>query len=153
MSRRTALAVAGYESSPAPNPAEVAPEVAALEARLERLAVEYAKDGLWTKEQYLRHRAGLEGKLDAARDEAAKAATASAGWRTVGIRGWWDNASDEQKRATVRDYVRGVTVQPVGRGYRGDTTWQNTSLDWTEKGQALSELLQAQAEQDAAEAS
>jgi len=64
----------------------------------------------------------------------------------IGIRGWWDDASDEQKRSAVRDYVSGVVVQPVGRGYRGDTTWQNTGIEWTEGGQALWALLEASAE-------
>ena len=141
------IAVAGYEDAPAANPADIAPDVAGIEARLDRLAEEYDDDEM-TKDEYKHRRARLETKLAAARDEAAKAATSSGGWRTVGIRGWWDTASDEQKRDAVRDYVSGVVVQPVGRGYRGDTNWTNTDITWTEKGKALWALLE-----DAAEAS
>ena len=122
--------------------AQTAPEVAALEARLARLAEEYT-DEMWTREEYLHLRGRLEGKLATAQEQAAAAVAQS--FRADAARGpsvddWWQGTPDERRRAIVRDFVRGVVVHPVGRGYRGDTTFENTDVLLTKRGEAAKML-------------
>lgn len=136
---------------------ETPAEVRGYEARLERLEEEYAVDGSWSKDQYLRLRAGLETKLDTARQQAASTASArlivpdAEGWVQAGLGPWWDQqASPEQRRALVLDLVAKVVVHPVGRGYRGDCTPANTDIEWTEKGLELCDRLGWDAEDEVA---
>jgi hypothetical protein len=63
----------------------------------------------------------------------------------------WRDTPDEQRRAIVRDFVRGVVVHPVGRGYRGDTTFENTDVLLTERGDWAMALVEQAAEHDALE--
>jgi DNA invertase Pin-like site-specific DNA recombinase len=137
------LAVRGGDAGSGEAP-EPPPEVRGYEARLERLEEEYAVEGMWSKDQYLRLRADLEAKLHAARRQATDAAERpliQGDWVEVGLGPWWEEASPEQRRNLVLDTVASVVVQPVGRGYRGDCHLGNTGIEWTEKGQAAAERL------------
>lgn len=146
---RLVLRLASCSATPAPiRGPEMAPEVAALQARLTRLAEEYT-DEMWTREEYLHLRGRLENKLAAAQEQAAVTAAESytASACLPQLEDWWRDTLDEQRRAIVRDLVRGVVVHPVGRGYRGDTTFQNSAVLLTERGQLAMALI----EQDALE--
>lgn len=142
------LLLGGFGALPAENPESAAPEIGGLEARIVRLAEEY-DDGEMTRDEYLYRRDRLEAKLSDAR--AQESVRLPGGRRRIGPGGWWDGASDDQKRAAVRDLVRSVTPHPTGRGYRGDTTWENTDLDWTEKGRHFMSQIEDQAIRDALE--
>jgi hypothetical protein len=99
--------------------------------------------------EYLHLRRRLESKLAAAQEQAATTAAQpyTAGVCLPPLEDWWRDTLDEHRRAMVRDLVRGVVVHPVGRGYRGDTTFQNTAVLLTERGQWAMALI----EQDALE--
>jgi site-specific DNA recombinase len=145
------LASSGATPASVRGPAETPPEVAALEARLARLAEEYT-DEMWTREEYLHLRGRLESKLAAAQEHPAAAQGFTAGGACMpSLKDWWRDTPDEQRRAIVRDFVRGVVVHPVGRGYRGDTTFENTDVLLTERGDWAMALVEQAAEHDALE--
>lgn len=99
---------------------EVLAALATLEGRLKTLKVEYSVEQLWSKSEFIAHKAELEermadlsGRLDQAGQFVA------AGRLPAGVsdlRAWWPDAAMADRRTVVALVVDRVVIKPVGRG-------------------------------------
>lgn len=91
--------------------------LATLEARLKVLGGEYSVEGMWSKEEYLAHRAELEQRIA---DLSATFTATRGGW-THGrlpddLAAWWDTAGNDERRELVGLVIDKILIHPAGKG-------------------------------------
>lgn len=115
-----------------PSARRLADELRGYRDRRERLGDAHFVEGIIDRGEYLRRRAGLDGRIAAAEETLARRARrgAIAGLPSGGdsLRGWWEQAELDQRRALVGLLVSEVIVHPA---VRGRTTFDPTRIEVT----------------------
>lgn len=117
---RTVLAALEKATLPQPENLDVAlvAELRALESRLEELATDYYSDRAITKEEFSAAKVSLDAKAQRLRTKLAKAGAPQIP-KGANLASEWEKRGLTWRQAVLSACLESVTVQPVGRGYRG----------------------------------
>jgi hypothetical protein len=105
---------------------ETLSQLSTLETRLKTLKTEYSVEGIWSKADFLEHKAEIEGRIAALSAKIPSNSTARLPSGITDLRAWWPTASVEERRAVISLVVDRVVVAPATR--RGDNRFDETRV-------------------------